>query len=64
MLETAADSRDFEALTAPYRRERTNHWYRILGSFDDAEDALHEALVRAWRQLSTLQSLIVTRSMA
>ncbi len=62
MLETAADARDFEALTAPYRRELTVHCYRILGSFEDAEDALQEALVRAWRQLSTLQSRAALRA--
>ena len=62
LLETAADPRDFEALTGPYRRELTVHCYRILGSFEDAEDALQEALVRAWRQLSTLQSRAALRA--
>ena len=62
VLEPISDARDFEALTSPYRRELTVHCYRILGSFEDAEDALQEALVRAWRQLSTLQSPAALRA--
>jgi hypothetical protein len=41
----------FRELTEPYRRELQVHCYRILGSFQDAEDALSVpiAWLHAWR---------------
>lgn len=45
----------FQNLTGPYQRELLLHCYRILGSLEDAEDALQEALLRAWRRFDTLK---------
>jgi RNA polymerase sigma-70 factor (ECF subfamily) len=47
----AGDGDAFEALVAPYRRELLVHCYRSLGSMQDAEDALQEVLVSAWRAI-------------
>jgi len=43
------DGEAFGQLTSLYQRELQVHCYRILGSVADAEDALQETLVAAWR---------------
>jgi RNA polymerase sigma-70 factor (ECF subfamily) len=46
-----SDEEVFEQLVAAHRRELLAHCYRMLGSVQDAEDALQEALLGAWRGL-------------
>jgi RNA polymerase sigma-70 factor (ECF subfamily) len=52
----AGDGDAFRELVAPHLRELRVHCYRILGSLQDAEDALQETLVAAWRGLDQFEA--------
>jgi RNA polymerase sigma factor (sigma-70 family) len=51
----SGDEAAFAELVAPYRQELHVHCHRMLGSFDDADDAVQETLLAAWRGLATFQ---------
>jgi DNA-directed RNA polymerase specialized sigma subunit, sigma24 homolog len=51
----AGDEQAFRQLIDPYQRELLVHCYRILGSVQDAEDALQETLLAAWRGLGAFE---------
>jgi len=51
----AGDEGAFAKLVGPHRRPLHAHCYRMLGSLQDAEDAVQETLLRAWRNLSSFQ---------
>jgi RNA polymerase sigma-70 factor (TIGR02960 family) len=52
----------FRELVEPYRRELHLHCYRLLGSLTDAEDALQETLLAAWRGLAGFQERATLRT--
>ncbi|TQS44674.1 sigma-70 family RNA polymerase sigma factor [Cryptosporangium phraense] len=56
-LDSAAggDEAAFDRLVRPLRRELHAHCYRLLGSSHDADDALQDALLRAWRGLARFE---------
>ena len=51
----AGDGDAFAELVGPFQRELQVHCYRILGSFQDAEDVLQETLMAAWRGLDQFE---------
>ena len=59
---TAVRADSFEELVGPYRAELHAHCYRMLGSSHDAEDALQDALLRAWRGLPQFEGRSSLRS--
>ena len=53
---------DFRARVEPHRRELHVHCYRLLGSFEEAEDLVQEAFLRAWRRRETYEGRASVRS--
>jgi RNA polymerase sigma-70 factor, ECF subfamily len=64
LLEAArgGDERAFGRLVELHRRELHAHCYRMLGSVHDADDALQDALLRAWRGLPRFEGRSSLRS--
>ena len=52
----------FAALTERYRRELHVHCYRMLASFDEAEDAVQETFLRAWRARDSFDGSALVRA--
>ncbi len=53
---------DFEGQIAPHRKALLAYCYRMLGSWSDADDAVQEALVRAWKGLEGFEGRSAARS--
>ena len=64
LLENArlGDEHAFAELTGTYQGELRSHCYRMLGSVQDAEDAVQNALLRAWRGLDKFEGRSSIRS--
>jgi RNA polymerase sigma-70 factor, ECF subfamily len=64
LLETAREGSEsaYAQLVEPHRSELHAHCYRMLGSVQDAEDALQEALLRAWKALPRFEGRSSLRS--
>lgn len=58
----AGDERAFAELVASYRHELHMHCYRMLGSLDDAEEALQETMLAAWRGLGGFEQRSTLRA--
>lgn len=54
-LARAGDGPSFDRLVAPYRRQLGSHCYRMLGSPHDADDALQETMIAAWKGLASFE---------
>jgi RNA polymerase sigma-70 factor (ECF subfamily) len=58
----AGDEDAFRALIEPHRADLHAHCYRMLGSLHDADDALQDAMLRAWRGLPKFEGRSATHS--
>src|SRR5690348_12479781 len=60
--EDLLDDRAFDALARRHRRELHVHCYRMLASFDEAEDAVQETFLRAWRRRESFDADSMVRA--
>jgi RNA polymerase sigma-70 factor (ECF subfamily) len=58
----SGDEAAFAALTEPHRRQLHLHCYRMLGSFDEAEDLVQETLLRAWKGRAAFEGRSTVRT--
>ena len=58
----AGDEAGFAELVARHRRELHVHCYRMLASFDEAEDAVQETLLRGWRHRESFDGSTLLRA--
>jgi RNA polymerase sigma-70 factor (TIGR02960 family) len=61
-LARAGDGEAFRQLVGPYQWELQVHCYRLLGSVQDAEDAMQDALLAAWQGLSGFEGRASVRT--
>lgn len=60
-LDTMGEA-EFAGVAERHRRELHVHCYRMLGSFEDAEDAVQETFLRAWRRRETFAGRSTVRA--
>jgi RNA polymerase sigma-70 factor (TIGR02960 family) len=58
----SGDESAFAALTERHRRELHVHCYRMLASFEEAEDAVQETFLRAWRSRDSFDGSTLVRA--
>lgn len=58
----AEDAGAFAELVEPYRRELHVHCYRMLASYEDAQDLVQETFLRAWRRRETFEGRATLRA--
>lgn len=61
-MTSLTDERSFDELARRHRRELHVHCYRMLASFDEAEDAVQDTFLRAWRARDTFDGSTLVRA--
>ena len=62
VVATGSDTIDLTSELEQYRRELTGYCYRMLGSVFEADDAVQETMVRAWKSLDSFEGRSALRS--